>query len=118
MQGNYLDDGTQSKYHRTSFPKGHLFDHTQGALFDVPVQQILVKLTMACSGWLDQEAPTQELSETDNIRGAKLEMGILGVMVPLVDGAFSPCATNTSAPLSGSPQSVQGMYEMSIAERK
>lgn len=43
-----------------------------------------------CSIWLSQESPTQELSETDNIRGAKLELGILGVMVPLMDGEFRP----------------------------
>lgn len=73
---------------------------------------------MVCLAWLDQEAPTQELSETDNIRGAKLEVGILGVVVPLMDGVLSPCATNTLAPLSGSPQPVQGMHEIFIAERK
>lgn len=49
------------------------------------------------------EAPTQELSETDSIRGAKLEIGILGVLVPLKDGVFSPCAADTSAPLFGCP---------------
>lgn len=56
-----------------------------------------------CSVWLGQEAPTQELSETDNIRGAKLEVGSLGVVVPLMDGVFNPCASDTSALLFGSP---------------
>lgn len=56
-----------------------------------------------CSVWLGQEAPTQELSETDNIRGAKLEVGSLGVVVPLMDGVFNPCAKDTSALLFGSP---------------
>ena len=46
---------------------------------------------------LGQEAPTQELSETDIIRGAKLEDGILRVVFPFMDGVFSPCAKNTSA---------------------
>ena len=73
---------------------------------------------MVCSAWLDQEVPTQELSETDNIRGAKLEVGILGVVVPLMDGVLSPCAANTLAPLSGSPQFFQVMYEICNAKRK
>ena len=56
-----------------------------------------VRLVRLC-----REAPTQELSETDNIRGAKLEAGILSVVVPLMDGVFSPCGIDTSAPLFGS----------------
>ena len=71
-----------------------------------------------CSAWPDQEALTQELSDTDNIRGAKLEVGILGVLVPLMDGAFRPCATETSARLLRSPQIVQHMSGISFAERK
>ena len=58
------------------------------------------------------------MSETDNMRGAKLEVGTLGVVVPLMEGVFSPCAKETSAPLFGSPQAVQHMSETSFAERK
>lgn len=68
-----------------------------------------------CSVWLGQEEPTQELSETDSIRGAKLEVGILGVVVPLMDGVFSPCATDTSASLFGSPRIVQHMMGISVS---
>ena len=35
---------------------------------------------------------TQELSEIDIIRGANADVGILGVIVPLIEGVFSPCA--------------------------
>ena len=49
--------------------------------------------------WLSQEIPTQELSETDNMRGAKLEVGILGVVVPLMDGVFSPYSRHVSTEL-------------------
>lgn len=71
-----------------------------------------------CSVWLGQEARTQELSETDSIRGAKLEIGILGVVVPLMDGVFSPYAADTSAPRSGSPRVGQSMSEFPFADRK
>ena len=63
----------------------------------------LARMTRVCLIWLGQEAPTQELSETDIIRGAKLEDGILRVVFPLMDGVFSPCAKDTSAPRFGSP---------------
>ena len=49
--------------------------------------------------WLSREISTQELSETDNMRGAKLEVGILGVVVPLMDGVFSPYSRHISADL-------------------
>lgn len=35
---------------------------------------------------------THELSEIDIIRGANADVGILGVIVPLIEGVFSPCA--------------------------
>ena len=70
-----------------------------------------------CLIWVCWEAPTQELSETDNIRGAKLEVGILGIVVPLIDGVFNPCAMDTSAPLFGSPQTAQCMNEISVDEQ-
>ena len=35
---------------------------------------------------------TQELSEIDIIRGANADVGILGVIVPLIEGVLSPCA--------------------------
>ncbi len=69
-----------------------------------------------CSVWLVREEPTQELSETDNIRGAKLELGILGVLVPLMDGVFSPCATDSLASLLGSAQIAQHVKKISGAE--
>ncbi len=50
--------------------------------------------------WRTQWLHTQELSEIDSIRGAKVEVGILGVEVPLTDGVFSPCATVVSEPAS------------------
>ena len=56
-----------------------------------------------CLIWLVQEAHTQEFSETDIIRGAKLEDGILRVVLPLMDGVFSPCAKGESATRFGSP---------------
>ena len=71
-----------------------------------------------CSVWLGPEEPTQELSDTDNIRGAKLEVGILGVVVPVLDGVFSPCATDMSASLFGSLRIVQYMMGISVAEGK
>ena len=58
---------------------------------------------------LSQEVLTQELSETDNTRGEKLEVGILGVMVPLMDGVFIPCATETSALSFCSPRIVHSI---------
>ncbi len=69
-----------------------------------------------CSVWLVREEPTQELSETDNIRGAKLELGILSVLVPLMDGVFSPCATDSLALFSGAAQISQHMDKISGAE--
>ena len=42
--------------------------------------------------WLAEVPHTQELSEIDIIRGANADIGILGVIVPLIEGAFSPCA--------------------------
>lgn len=74
-----------------------------------------------CSVRLIQGAPTQELSETDNIRGAKLEVDVLGVLVPLMDGVFSPCATEASAPLFRSAPIVpivEHMSDVCIVERK
>ena len=35
---------------------------------------------------------THELSEIDIIRGANADVGILGVIVPLIEGVLSPCA--------------------------
>ena len=68
-----------------------------------------------CLIWLGQEVPTQEFSETDIIRGAKLEDGILGVVFPLMDGVFSPCAKDTLAPQFGSPFT---LADTSVAERE
>ena len=86
---NYLDDGTRSRYRRGVFQKGRLFDHIKGALSDVPIRE-LQRSSHRMLDWLSKEISTQELSETDNMRGAKLEVGILGVVVPLMDGVFSP----------------------------
>ena len=68
--------------------------------------------------WLGLKVRTQELSETDTIRGAKLEAGILGVVVPLMDGVFCPYAKDTSAPLSDSSRIVHYMSETSGKTRK
>lgn len=54
----------------------------------------------------------------DNIRGAKLETGILSVVVPLIDGVLSPYATDTSAPLFGFSRIVQHLSDIFVAERK
>ena len=36
---------------------------------------------------------TQELSDIEISRGANVEVGILGVIVPLIEGVFNPYAT-------------------------
>ena len=67
--------------------------------------------------WLGVKVPTQELSETDRIRGAKLDAGILGVVAPFNDGVFSPYTKDTSAPLLDSPRIVHHMSETSGGTR-
>ena len=49
--------------------------------------------------WPSKGISTHELSETDNMRGAKLEVGILGVVIPLMDGVFSPYNGHVSTDL-------------------
>lgn len=44
---------------------------------------------------------TQELSETESIRGAKAEVAFRGVEVPLIDGVLSPWVTRKSAGVYG-----------------
>ena len=80
------------------------------------LSKLISEARRVCSFWLGQQAPTQELSETDKIRGAKLEVGILGVFVPLMDGVFSPCAMDTSALLFNFPRVVQLMSEIHDAK--
>lgn len=37
-----------------------------------------------------RQADTQELSEIDSTRGPKVEVDILGILVPLIDGVLRP----------------------------
>ena len=52
----------------------------------------LANVIPATTKGLAEEPRTQELSEIDIIRGANADVGILGVIVPLIEGVFSPCA--------------------------
>ena len=52
----------------------------------------LAKVIVVTKTVIAEVPRTHELSEIDIIRGANADVGILGVIVPLIEGVFSPCA--------------------------
>ena len=52
----------------------------------------LAIVTVVTTKVLAEVPRTHELSEIDIIRGANADVGIFGVIVPLIEGVLSPCA--------------------------